>query len=1416
MSKPAKPLVFSGEDTSVSAVKSWMYSVKDYLELTDTPNDKQTRFASSYLSGTAKIWYINTYGEMDPLPVLGEFLAAFKKFHLKTGTEDDASKGIERIKQGSKTVANYATEFQLLQSEAGPDVQWSWVKRHFLRGLEKEVRLALAPHTHSVKDLAVLITMAQNTSDSIDQARGEEPRFSSTSRLSQRQTSGTFRSASNTDSSSTSSTGRTWSKLTDTERDYLRRNNGCYFCRKINAGHMSNSCPDFIAWKATKEKKNQSGKDKATVSELVVVESDSDSEYPVPSIVLETELQGSTAKSSLIDCGAMVNLVDSEFAQKRRLRTYTSHPVRIHQALSPKGAIVNTALLSKVRIPSKNWESTKLAKFVVTPLEHHDAILGMPFLAAERIKIDPATRDILLPASSESNVVDAEKLGEEKIDKRDESRKSNLVDQDKPTISLSEAAELNTRLMKEYPDVFTNKLPCKPPHPKAPRHRIVLKDPDKSINGRLFSLPERYLNSMLDFIDEQLEAGRIRPSSSNMAAGTWMIPKKDSNAIPRVVHDYRQLNENTVKDHTPLPRQEDIIRPMARAKIRGKMDMPMSYYQLGMHEDDIHKTAFKTPFGMFEWLVMPQGLCNAPATFQRYLNWVLRKYIGRFCAVYIDDIAIWSNSIEEHIQHVRLILDALREHGLLVSIDKSILFADALPFLGFIISSKGVEVAQDKIDKIIGTHVPKSSHEIKAFNGLVNYIGQFIPALSHWSTVLSALTKKNAIFKWESQHQKAFENIKRLTESTPICKPIDRSIPDSVMVVADASNRAVGGYYGQGEDYKTMRPAGFHSRALNSAEKNYPTHDKEMLAIVDCLKKWEPQLSGLRFDVLTDHAPLTHWKTQRDLSPRQIRWNETLSRFDFDIHHIPGIANSAADALSRYPYVQSAGATVSAITSVTIDTAILQSVKEAYTDDKLFGPVIANPERYPAYTLVDGALYLENRLCIPAFDRKTRETLLLLHHDVQNHFGRRKTRSAIARDYFWPGLDQDVDEYIRTCDSCARNKTSTQPPAGLLHPMPVPLNRFSELALDFVGTLPKSDGFDTILGMTDRLTDYVKLEPVHSTATAQQIADVIYRSWYRQFGMPEAITSDRDKLFASKFWKELFKKAKVQLRMSTSYHPETDGSSERSNKTLVEALRHYVNVRQSDWATHLMHVEIIMNNSVNTTTGKAPNELLYGTTVRLFPTIQSQSTIAPAVADYIENIQESIAIARDNHTIAKTKQTTNANKHRREEPPYKVGDQVYLDTRNLRLSVKQKGRSAKFYPRYTGPFPIVKAKPETSTYKLKLPSEYKIHPTFHAKLLKSAFENDPLLFPKRQVIPPPPLDADDHQWQVEALMDHRKYRRQNQFLVRWVGYPKYPDSWEPEYDVSDDLKSEYWERIGMEKDNITNDNPGEGRSARTP
>ena len=231
-----------------------------------------------------------------------------------------------------------------------------------------------------------------------------------------------------------------------------------------------------------------------------------------------------------------------------------------------------------------------------------------------------------------------------------------------------------------------------------------------------------------------------------------MVPRSDPKDDPRVVHDYQQLNDNTVKDHTPIPWQDETIEMIARAKVQGKLDLPDAYYQIWMFPDDIHKTAFKTPFGLFEWTVMPQGLCNAPATFQRYMNYVLHNYIGKFCAVYLDDIAIFSNSVEEHKEHIRLILEALREHGIVGSLSKSVLFADEIDFLGHRISSKGIQANPAKLDKINNYPIPCSVADVRSFLGLVNYVAMFdfIPGLADYSSVLSNLMRKNVLFRWET------------------------------------------------------------------------------------------------------------------------------------------------------------------------------------------------------------------------------------------------------------------------------------------------------------------------------------------------------------------------------------------------------------------------------------------------------------------------------------------------------------------------------------------------------------------------------------------------------------------------------------------------------------------------------------------
>src|SRR5579859_1998050 len=258
---------------------------------------------------------------------------------------------------------------------------------------------------------------------------------------------------------------------------------------------------------------------------------------------------------------------------------------------------------------------------------------------------------------------------------------------------------------------------------------------------------------------------------------------------------------------------------------------------------------------------------------------------------------------------------------------------------------------------------------------------------------------------------------------------------------------------------------------------------------------------------------------------------------------------STADTLSQYPYTQcEKELDVTYLTTVvSIDNTIYEAIRKLYEDDNFFGPIIKNPEHYPRYTVKDPLIFLDDRLCIPD-DRPTKETLLTMYHDDQNYFGGHKTQAAIVRDYFWPGVTKDIGTYIKSCDSRIRNKSSTQSPTGFLHPMPVPSAHFREIAMDFVGHLPRLHSFDSVIIVTDRLMNYLKIEPTKTSVTAPEIADLFYQTWYRQCGLPTAITSDRDKLFIGRFWKELMKKVDVHLRMSMAYRPETDGSSERSNK----------------------------------------------------------------------------------------------------------------------------------------------------------------------------------------------------------------------------------------------------------------------------
>lgn len=338
--------------------------------------------------------------------------------------------------------------------------------------------------------------------------------------------------------------------------------------------------------------------------------------------------------------------------------------------------------------------------------------------------------------------------------------------------------------------------------------------------------------------------------------------------------------------------------------------MSNTYEQIRIHPDNVHKTAFSTPFGTFWSSVVQQGDCNAPSTFQRLMTTILRDFIGKFVEVYFDDIFIFSHSIEEHKQHLKMVFDVLRKERLFLSCAKVDLYSLSMECLGAIIDDDSIHADDDKLARVHEWRAPRSAKEVQRFLGLVQYISQFMPNLSAYTTPISALSKKHHRFLWTPLHDHCFEMIKALACKTPILRPIDHKSDEPIWVVTDASISGIGGYYGQGPTWQTMWPAGFHSRKFSPAQVNYATHEQEILAVIETLMKYEDKLLGKSFVVVTDHRSLEFFKTQRDLSRQQARWAEYLGRFDFRFHYIEGKTNVVSDALSRYHEEDSEGDTV--------------------------------------------------------------------------------------------------------------------------------------------------------------------------------------------------------------------------------------------------------------------------------------------------------------------------------------------------------------------------------------------------------------------------------------------------------------------------------------------------------------------------
>uniref|UniRef100_A0A803TSC6 Reverse transcriptase domain-containing protein n=1 Tax=Anolis carolinensis TaxID=28377 RepID=A0A803TSC6_ANOCA len=506
----------------------------------------------------------------------------------------------------------------------------------------------------------------------------------------------------------------------------------------------------------------------------------------------------------------------------------------------------------------------------ITSLPRYDVILGMDWLALVNPQVDWVTRKITF--------------------RRQECFTLNPTQPDMEGVP----AEYG-----EFSDVF-----CKKEADKLPPHRpydcaIRLAEGAKLPAGRLYALtvPER--QALREFLDENLAKGFIRPSSSPTAAPVFFVAKKTGDL--RLVCDYRVLNKHTIRDRYPLPLISELLSRVQGAKVFTKLDLRGAYNLIRIREGDEWKMAFNTCFGCHEFRVMPFGLCNAPAVFQRFINDVFRDLIDQFVVIYLDDILIFSKDEREHRQHVKQVLHRLRANGLFAKASKCVFHVPEVEFLGHVVSGRELKMDPHKVDAVNSWQELKTKKDVQRFLGFANYYREFIPNFAKLTVPLTQLLRKKQPFVWGREAHDAFLQLKSSFQADNIL--IHPDVDKPFVVEADASSYALGAVLSQRDSSGTLRPCGFYSRQLTPFEQNYTIWEKELLAIKVAFEVWRHWLEGARHQIVvrSDHKNLEHLQTAKKLNQRQIRWALFFSRFNFKVQFVEGKANLRADALSRKP-----------------------------------------------------------------------------------------------------------------------------------------------------------------------------------------------------------------------------------------------------------------------------------------------------------------------------------------------------------------------------------------------------------------------------------------------------------------------------------------------------------------------------------
>lgn len=972
---------------------------------------------------------------------------------------------------------------------------------------------------------------------------------------------------------------------------------------------------------------------------------------------------------AMIDSGSPISLIRSDFVP-----AYVCTPVTENQSFYGINGTKLKILGNFVETVEVNDVKLKINFFVVPNTAITcAALLGRDFTSSPFVKISLGGNFSISRADPQS------------IDNADFSKQILHISYVDHPSSVAETLNINPNLdfktMKRIEQLYESEyiIGTEDINPPKEIEMTINLTHDRPISFRPRRLSFADKEKLRQILDKLLSEQIIRPSDSPYAFPIVLTHKK--NGESRLCVDYRDLNKITVRDNFPTPLIDDHLDRLRDKSYFSSLDLRDGFHHVKVVDESIKYTSFVTPLGQFEFLRMPFGLTNAPRVFQRYVNDIFRDLVrADKVLIYLDDILIATQSIDEHLEILSEVFNLARRHKLRFRLDKCSFLYREIVYLGYLINESGIRPSTVNVESVINFPIPRNTREVHRFVCLASYFRRFIKNFSIIAKPLYDLVRKNATFQFGPEQNRVFELLKKMLSTQPILAIYSPKLLTELH--CDASASGFGAILLQKQNDGTMRPVSYFSRRTTNTEARYHSFELECLAAVYAIKRFHIYLSGIPFTIVTDCNSFRLTLSKQTVNPRIYRWAMLLQNYDFKIEHRPGERMSHVDALSRCNSVL-----------VLEANTFEQTLSIRQDKDKEICEIRDKLEKTEDkfYELRDGLVYrkYKDKKLLFYVPKCMESNVIRTCHDCLGHLGVDKVIDNITKVYWFPNLREKVRDYISNCLKCIEFSPTSGKLEGYLHSIPKGKLPFQTVHVDHYGPLEKSGkGYRYVLSLVDGFTKFIKLYPCKSTKTEEVIRHL--KDYFRAYSKPRRLVSDRGTCFTSQLFAKFTKEESIQHILIAVGTPRANGQVERFNRVITPTLAKLCDAPEK-WDTALGDVEFSLNNTRCRSTGNTPSQLLFG--IDQIGSVKDE--IRVLLDPYSENDRDLLAIRDRADNIIEASQRASEihyNNKRKRATLYKEGDYVMICNTDVTPGVNKK-----LIPKFKGPY-IVKTVLDNDRY----------------------------------------------------------------------------------------------------------------------